>query len=235
MRSDPAWPRPVATSDDAWIWLVDLDGTGDEAAAREVLSDDERARADRFVFDVHRRRFVACRAALRALLAERLGGRPGDVRFEYGPAGKPSLAGGSAMRFNVSHSDRYALLAVALGAELGVDIERVRPMRDLDAIAERVFSEGERGALAREPGDRRVEAFFAAWTRKEAYIKARGEGIAQLRAIEVSLASGDPPLLIRVEGQPDEPTRWAIETFAAAPGFASALCIERRPRRWNTL
>jgi 4'-phosphopantetheinyl transferase len=235
--SEPAWPRPVATSDDAWIWLTDLDAAADDdpGAPLALLSDDEQARAGRFVFDVHRNRFVACRAALRTLLAGRLGCSPRDVRFAYGPAGKPSLAGGAGLRFNVSHSDRFALLGLAEGAELGVDIERIRTLRDLDLVADRVFSAAERESLRGVASDRKAEAFFAGWTRKEAYIKARGEGIGLLAAVEVALAPGDPPRLISVAGQPAEPDRWSIEAFAPLPGLAAAVCIEGRGRRWTPL
>jgi len=139
--SDSAVPRRVARSGDAGIWLLDLDGAdADPAAALALLSGDEQARAGRFVFDVHRRRFVTGRAALRTLLGERLGCAPRELRFAYGPAGKPALDGGGTTRFNVSHSDRYAIVAIATGAELGVDIERVRPLRDMDLVADRVFS-----------------------------------------------------------------------------------------------
>jgi 4'-phosphopantetheinyl transferase len=225
----------VASSADAWIWLADLDDPDrDLESARALLSDDESTRAARFVFDVHRDRFVACRAWLRALLGERLGRDAFGLRFEYGPSGKPGLAG-SGPRFNVSHSDRYALLAVAERGEVGVDIERIRPMRDMDSVAERVFSVAERAALNRVPGERRVEAFFAGWTRKEAYIKARGEGIGLLSAIEVALAPGEAARLIRVAGQPDELGRWSIEAFAPVAGFAAAVCLEGRGRLWNTL
>jgi 4'-phosphopantetheinyl transferase len=227
----------VATSDDACLWLADLDALADDSAGAsfDLLSDDERARAARFVFDVHRRRFVACRAALRTLLAARLGGSPRDLRFEYGRAGKPSLAGGSGLRFNVSHSDRFALLAVTGGAELGVDVERVRTLRDMDLVADRVFSAAERDALHQAAPEHKVEVFFAGWTRKEAYLKARGEGIVLLQTVEVALAPGDRPRLIRVEGQPAEPERWSIEAFAPSPGLVAAVCIEGPTRRWNTL
>ena len=236
MPSDPAWPRLVASSGDAWIWLADLDeAASDGAAALELLSADERARAERFVFDVHRRRFVACRAALRRLLADRLGVAPRELRFEYGPVGKPSLGAGAGLRFNVSHSDRYAVLALAQGAELGVDIERVRPLRDMDLVADRVFSAAERAGLNAVPADRKAEAFFAGWTRKEAYIKARGEGIALLGAIEVALVPDDSPRLIRVTGKPDEPERWSIGAFSPVPGFAAAICIEGHGRNWHGL
>jgi len=229
--SDSSWARLIATSGEAAIWLADLDAAeaGDHALA--VLSEDERARAARFVFDVHRRRFIACRAWLRQQLGERLTRAPHDLRFEYGPVGKPSLSGG-ALRFNVSHSDRYALLAVA-DAEIGVDIEQERPLSDMDALAERVFSAAERQALAQVPAGRKAEAFFAGWTRKEAYIKARGEGIGPLAAIEVALTPGEPPRLIRVDGQPHELERWSIQALSPVQGFAAAVCVEGRGRLFS--
>ena len=229
--SDSSWARLIATSGEAAIWLADLDAAdaGDRALA--VLSVDEHERAGRFVFDTHRRRFIACRAWLRHQLSERLTRAPQHLRFEYGPMGKPSLAG-SALRFNVSHSDRYALLAVA-GVEIGVDIERERPLSDMDALAERVFSAGERHALAQVPADRRGEAFFAGWTRKEAYIKARGEGIGRLAAIEVALTPDEPPRLIRVDDQPGELERWSIQALSPVHGFAAAVCMEGRGHRFS--
>jgi len=222
-----SFSRLVATSSAAVIWLADLDAADSGDDALGILSEDERARAGRFVFDVHRRRFIVCRAWLRARLAERLGCGAASLRFEYGPVGKPALAGGEPLRFNVSHSDRYALLAMAEGAEIGVDIERLRPLSDMNALAERVFSAAERAALAAVAADRREEAFFAGWTRKEAYLKARGEGIGLLGAIEVALTPGEVPRLIRVAGQPDELQRWSLEALSPVPGFAAAVCMER--------
>jgi 4'-phosphopantetheinyl transferase len=229
-----SWSRLIATSGDAAIWLADLDEADAGDSAQALLSEDEHVRARRFVFDIHRRRFVACRAWLRTLLGERLGRPAASLRFDYGPVGKPSLAGGEALRFNVSHSDRYALVGMADDVEIGVDVERLRPLSDLDALAERVFSAAERAALARVPADRKIEAFFAGWTRKEAYIKARGEGIGLLGAIEVALSPGETPRLIRVAGQPDELQRWSLEALSPVQGFAGAVCLEGRDRRWNT-
>jgi 4'-phosphopantetheinyl transferase len=214
----------IASAGDASMWLVDLDGPAESDAAQPVLSADERARAARFVFDVHRQRFVACRVALRRVLGRQLGVAPAAIAFEYGPSGKPALAGRAGPRFNVSHSDRYALIAVA-AAEVGVDLERIRPLKDMDQLAARVFSDGERRALATVPAGARAEAFFAGWTRKEAYIKARGDGIGLLGAIEVSLTPDEPARLIRVADQPDEPSRWALQAISPVPGFAAAVCV----------
>ena len=216
------------------MWLADLDAADAGERALAVLSDDERARAARFVFDVHRHRFIACRAWLRRQLGERVSRAAHDLRFEYGPMGKPSLTGDGALRFNVSHSDRYALLVVA-EAEVGVDIERERSLSDMDALAERVFSAGERHALAQVPADRKAEAFFAGWTRKEAYIKARGEGIGLLGDIEVVLTPGEPPRLIRVDGQPGELERWSMQALSPVPGFAAAVCVEGPGRHFATV
>ena len=215
MPSEPAWPRLVATSGDAWIWLADLDAAdADDRAPSPCCPSDEQARAGRFVFDVHRRRFVACRAALRTLLAERLGLLPPGLRFEYGPAGKPSLAGGAGLRFNVSHSDRYALLAMAEGAELGVDIERLRPLRDMDLVAERVFSAAEREALGSVPADRKVGGLFRRLDAQGGLHQGPRRRHRAPGAVEVALAPGDPPRLIRVAGQPDEPDAWSLGRLA---------------------
>jgi len=222
----------IASADGASLWLVDLDGPPAADAPSEVLSADERTRADRFMFDVHRHRFVACRAVLRCILGQRLGIAPNEIAFDYGPSGKPALAGRTGPRFNVSHSDRYALIAVA-EADVGVDIERIRPLKDMDRLAERVFSDRERQALATVPAEVRAEAFFAGWTRKEAYIKARGGGIGLLGAIEVSLTPDGPARLLRVRDQPDEPGRWALQALSVMPGFAAAVCVEGAAHDWR--
>jgi 4'-phosphopantetheinyl transferase len=120
-------------------------------------------------------------------------------------------------------------------AEIGIDIERQRPLSDMDALAERVFSVGERDALARVAAGQKEEAFFAGWTRKEAYIKARGDGIGLLGAIEVVLAPGEPARLIAVDGQPAELERWSIQALSAVPGFAAAVCLEGQGRHWTSV
>ena len=218
--------RPLAAVDGVALWVADLDAAESGEPALAILSDDERARARRFVFDAHRRRFIACRAWLRTRLGERLARDPAALRFVYGPVGKPALEG-ERLRFNLSHSGEHALLAVADGVEVGVDIERVRPLADMDALTLRVFSDGERAALAAVPADQRTAAFFAGWTRKEAYIKARGEGIALLGAIEVALTPGEPARLMGVRGLADEPQRWSLEALSPGPGLVAAVCLER--------
>jgi 4'-phosphopantetheinyl transferase len=220
--------RPIAGPEpDVCLWLVDLDRAPAGPDERALLTADERARAARFHFDVHRHRFVACRAVLRQRLAATLGLEPRDVRFEYGPFGKPVLAGASRVRFNLSHSDQWALLALSADRDLGVDIERVRVLDDLDRLAETVFSPAERRDLARVDDSARAEAFFNGWTRKEAYIKARGDGLQRLTDFDVTLVPHEPVELRRMDGEPDEPARWSLSALTPVAGFAAALCVER--------
>ncbi|MEX2553348.1 MAG: 4'-phosphopantetheinyl transferase superfamily protein, partial [Actinomycetota bacterium] len=146
-------------------------------ATRSILSPEEAARAERFVFDRDRNRFVAGRGALRSLLAHYQGVEPREVVLEYSHYGKPFLPrelGRDQLEFNLSHSDDWALIGITLGRRLGVDLERLRVLDDLEGLARTVFSRRELAELAEVPEPERTEAFFNCWTRKEAFIKACG-------------------------------------------------------------
>lgn len=193
---------------------------------RGSLQPDEQSRAERFVFEVHRRRFVAARGLLREALAAELGIEPKAVRFEYGPRGKPSLVRGldPELRFNVSHSQDRAVFALARGLELGVDIEAVREDIEHAAIASRFFSPMERAALLALPEPARAAAFFTIWTRKEAYVKLLGGGLAiPLDSFEVNLEQ--PARLLRAgrEGTTE------LRSLEAPPGFVAALALAGSP------
>lgn len=195
------------------VWRVRLDQPDEALAA--TLSPDEQARAARFVFPHDRRRFVACRGALRAILGAAVGAHGAELRFEYGARGKPRLADGPTVGFNVAHSHDLALVAVA-DCELGVDLELVRPMAQAEALIERWFSVAEQAAFAMLPSDQREAAFFRGWTRKEAYLKGLGGGLTiPLRSFDVSL---DP-------GQAELPLGggWTVRSIAAPDGYAAAL------------
>jgi 4'-phosphopantetheinyl transferase len=209
------------------VWLAHLDGQdGRAAACSQLLSPDERLRADRFRFDRDRRRFVVCRGLLRTVLGRELRRPPEDIEFTYGPYGKPAVAADD-LTFNVSHSDDYALFAVGRGGQMGVDIEHIREVPDLDRLAESAFSAAERATFATLPSSERVAAFYNGWTRKEAYIKARGEGLTRpLDAFDVTLAPGERARLVRVLDEPAEPARWSIWSLTPVEGYAAAICVE---------
>jgi 4'-phosphopantetheinyl transferase len=157
------------------------------------------------------------------------------VRFRYNGYGKPELAhpfASSDLRFNFSHSEGLALAAVTCGRRVGVDIERVRPLRDLEALAERVFSLREREALRQLPQDLRPRGFFNCWTRKEAYIKAIGDGLTHpLERFSVSLVPGVPARLEAVEDDTAALGAWTLEALAPHPEYVAAIVVEGRPRR----
>ena len=209
--------------------IVDL-GAGDEEieAARSLLAPDELRRAARFLREVDRRHFVAARAALRRTLAKALGGDARDVAFRYGRHGKPSLAGtDGTIRFNLSHAGGRALIAWTRGIEIGVDIENVRAVRYGGKIARRYFSDDEQRAFAGLADERWNEAFFRCWTRKEAFIKAVGDGLSYpLRTftvpMEPTVAAGD----IRVDGAGASSTAWKLDTVDAGSGFVAAIVTE---------
>lgn len=210
-------------SGDIHVWRVSLEGEEALCAAREsLLSPDERARADRFRMARDRRRSILARSALRIILARSLNVEPSALRFEYGPHGKPALSGPAApLSFNVSHSDDLALIAVREGGPIGVDIERIRADMGGDEIAERFFCPAERAWLLSLPSDQRPDGFFTLWTRKEAYIKARGSGLwHDLHAFDVSQS---PPLPVQGTGTEQ---RWFICDLPLETDYAAALAGE---------
>jgi 4'-phosphopantetheinyl transferase len=210
------------------VWSVRLDPPAAEVERLgRSLAEDEWARASRFRFEKHRRQYVVGRGALRTLLAAYLGIRPEAVRFRYGPRGKPFLESPEDLQFNLSNSDEMALVGFVRGPEIGVDVEYLRPMPDCEQISERFFSESERRVLRGIPQPTKEEAFFNCWTRKEAYLKAVGEGLAApLDSFDVTLAPGDPPRMLTLEGDPERAARWFFRHLVPAEKYVGALAIE---------
>ncbi|HKY32378.1 MAG TPA: 4'-phosphopantetheinyl transferase superfamily protein [Candidatus Polarisedimenticolia bacterium] len=212
------------------LWTIPL-AASPEALERaaSLLSGDEKARRDRFRFPVHRGRFALRRSALRSLLGGYLGIDPRQVRFAWSEHGKPALAAaGSRLRFNLSDSEDLAIAGFVLDHAVGVDVERVRPLSDMEAIARRHFSPGEVETLLGAREQDRLDCFFNAWTRKEAWLKARGDGlVGGLDTFDVTLCPGDPPRLLRVQGDPAAPTRWSLSAFSPRRGFTAAVAVER--------
>jgi 4'-phosphopantetheinyl transferase len=213
------------------VWRVFLDGGSLGWNRLEtILSADEVDRARRFHFDRDRRRFTLARGALRMILAGYLNIAPNLIAFTYGPQGKPFLSSNSLqIQFNVAHSEELALIAVSSERELGVDVERVRPLIPAEQIMENFFSLREAADLRSLPKDLAEAAFFACWTRKEAYVKARGGGISiPFDSFDVSVDPSRPPALLDVHGSPLEALRWGMVDLQPADGYAGSLVAQGR-------
>lgn len=222
------WPPSPLVVEPGWVHVfrLRLDLPPERLAAlRALLSPDELARADRYRGDGLGARFTAARGNLRALLAGYAKTSPEQITFETNPHGKPALAGGW-LSFNVSHSGALALVAAAgTEVEVGIDIETIRANVEFERLAQRFFAPRETAALLALPPEQRAGAFFACWTRKEAYMKARGLGLAiPLDGFEVSLAPGDPPRLLRPAVDDPHGAAWALWQLDPGPGFTAALC-----------
>jgi 4'-phosphopantetheinyl transferase len=194
------------------------------------LSADERQRADRFHFERDRRRFIVARGSLRAILAWYLDLQPEDITFCYGAQSKPALAhpaDGKRLAFNLSHSDDLAICAVGWDRNIGIDLEKIRGDLATREIAQRYFSPREVQSLMELPADLRSEGFFTCWTRKEAYIKARGEGLSiPLDSFDVTLDPRDSARFVRGT----DPS-WQVTAFTAEAGFPAALVYDGPPAR----
>lgn len=217
--------------DEVHVWLGSQHHPAERIEAfRRTLSADERERAARFHFERDRAHFIAARGMLRQLLGSFLELSPERVRFHYGQYGKPSLSDeykSSGLEFNISHSGGKVLLAFTIGRAVGVDVEEIRPNFATGEIAKRFFSVTEVEKLGSLPKGVQAEAFFNCWTRKEAYIKAFGEGLScPLDKFDVTLAPGEPPRLLatRVERLPV--SRWAMTNLDVGKGYCAAMVVE---------
>lgn len=229
------WKSPpvalMLSSAEVHLWRAPLDLTAPCVQRLQcTLSTDELHRAERFYFQRDRRRFTVARGVLRSILSRYLGLEPQQLRFCYSPYGKPALVSTlntARLYFNVSHSHELALYAVTYDRNIGVDVEHIRTNFACEDIAERFFSPQERAVLRCVPAQVKYEAFFNCWTRKEAYIKARGEGLAlPLDQFDVSLAPGEPAALLATRWAPHEAARWALRELMPGPGYAAALAVE---------
>ena len=208
----------------AHVWRMPLADDAHALALRQLLSVDERARADRFYAQAHRTRWTVAHGWLRQILSWYGGVSPHALTLETGEFGKPRLAT-TDIEFNLSHSGDLALVAVTRGGPVGVDVEQWDPGIDHVALAEQFFSPVERSSLRSLGGDYAVLAgFFAAWTRKEAYLKATGHGVARgLHHFDVTLTPGEPARLLADRFDADAGHRWTMVQLDVAPGYSGAL------------
>ncbi len=218
------------------LWMIRLEAlesTFDRALS--WLSADEAERAARFRFEKHRRAFVLGRAVLRALTANYLRIAATDVSFAYGPKGKPALAAARyPLDFNVSNSGDLAAYAFTSDCEIGVDVEYRRRMADIEAIARRFFAPAEVTEFMALAESDRPAGFFNCWTRKEAYIKAVGDGLSlPLDSFRVTLLPGVPARMVELDGSASAAERWTVHAFTPAPDYAGAIAYCDRPRPLN--
>ncbi len=232
--------------EDVHVWRVALDS--DRRTYENywtALAPDEKARAERYHFARDRDRFVVARGVLRTILGRYLSLSPQNVRFSYTEYGKPYLPfdlAPSDITFNLTHSHGLAVLAVARARQIGVDLEYVRPDLASESIAERFFARAEVTTLLSQPPLLRTEAFFHCWTRKEAFIKAIGEGLSYpLDQFTVAFTPESPPALLEIRGSAKEARRWALFDLAPGEGYVGALAVQRKdttPRlqlwQWQT-
>ncbi len=220
------------------VWSVRLDEPAKAGSEAVVLSPDEIARASRFHFEKDRIHFTRCRSALRGVLAGCLAIPAAEIRFEYLASGKPQLAveqNPSALQFNVSHSANMALIAVGSEHRLGVDIEKIRSDVDTATLAERFFSLRERAGLQALPDHLRVPGFFACWTRKEAFLKATGEGLSfPLEDFSVTTHPDLDPEIEEIKGSTAEGKQWFLSDLSVVEGFRATVARERSPYRLET-
>ncbi len=213
------------------IWSTSLEVGPAELLEREaLLSDDERRRAQRFVFERDRVGFVAARAALRSILSRCTAVEAASIRFAYAAAGKPELADAAAasgIHFNLSHSEALAVIAVALHRPIGVDVEWLGREVEYERVAQAFFSAAEVAALTALPPDLLKQGFFNCWTRKEAFLKATGEGISSRHArFDVSLAPAEPARLLRIDDDPRGTADWHLHAFEPVPGYVAAVAFQ---------
>jgi 4'-phosphopantetheinyl transferase len=244
MQLAEAWelpPRELGLeNNEVHLWLITVPTELDFLPAyRECLTEEERTRADRFHFPQDRARFTLGRGALRKLLMRY--SATTEISLAANEYGKPHLLQpAGSLQFNVAHSGDLVLLGFTRGRAIGVDVEKFRPDFATADVAQRFFAPDEAMFLAALPQPERVHGFFNCWTRKEAYIKARGMGLSlPLSSFSVAFGSRESPALLRVEGDPSAPQRWMIRNLPTTDGYAAATAFEGRgcaitQFRWGT-
>jgi 4'-phosphopantetheinyl transferase len=223
--SDIWLPAPTDLTllpDEIHVWHIELDQPESQLQnLAATLSSDETARAERFYFQEHRQRFIAGRGIIRTILGRYLDVQPRQVQFNYQQRGKPILAdtfADSGLAFNLSHSQGLGLCAVNCTRPIGVDLEYIRPMSDLEALAKRFFLPREYEMLRSLSPNQQQEVFFRYWTCKEAYLKATGDGLSQLEQVEVSLTPTEPAKLQISED-------WSLFELVPANNYVAAVAV----------
>ena len=219
------------SSNEVHVWRAALDQPFTHVQElSQILSDDERRRAKRFHFERDRKRFIVSHGILRSIIGRYLSIEPSQLQFCYGLQGKPYLTEiftDSNLRFNLAHSGELALYAFTRGREIGIDLERVRTDLACEQIAVQFFSRREITMLMAVPESLRQKAFFDGWTRKEAFIKAIGEGLSlPLDSFDVSLSPGESPALLQVRVDSREALHWSLRDLNLGHDYIASLAVE---------
>jgi 4'-phosphopantetheinyl transferase len=216
---------------DVHVWRASLDRVPTVVERiRGLLSDDENVRASRFHFETDRQHFIVARGCLRTLISRYLKISPTEIQFSYGAHGKPQLAASKgevpSFHFNVAHSGNLALYAFTRVGDIGIDLERIRPEFTGDDVAQRFFSSTEVARLRELSEELRHVAFFNCWTRKEAFIKAKGLGLSlPLNQFDVTLCPFEAAKLLRTRWDENEAAKWSIKAIEVGPDYAAAVAV----------
>lgn len=228
-----SWLTPLTdlclTTKTVHVWRANLDEYHNlNAVLDDILSTDEKIRADKYRQSVHRIRFRLARGILRILISQYLGINPGDLEFRYDFYGKPWLRfDNERLNFNISHSHSWGLYAFTYGRKVGIDIERIQPMKDIDRIIRQVFSEQEMKAFYHLSTGQRLEGFYRCWTRKEAVVKALGKGLSyNIQSFTVSLMLSDPCLLLKDAQDQGIVSQYRLNHLSPIAGYVGALAVE---------
>ncbi|MDD5467704.1 MAG: 4'-phosphopantetheinyl transferase superfamily protein [Anaerolineales bacterium] len=217
--------------DEIHVWRAQIDLLAHRVPyLLQILSEDEKERAKRFQFQKDRERFIVVRSLLRAILSRYVNVEANQLRFCYGPYGKPAMdtsTGYEVFRFNLSHSYELALYAIAYNREVGIDVELNRPIIEVDQIVERFFSIREKSIFRAMPSKLKHKAFLTCWTRKEAYLKARGTGLSlAFDQFDVSLVPGEPTKLLDSRIESPDTVLWSIQELYPGHNYVAALAFE---------
>ena len=237
----PAPKDLILADNEVHVWRAQLELPSSQVQRlRGILTEDELDRANRFSFEIDRQRFIAARGILRSILSRYITIEPSHLRFNYNQYGKPLLApefSSNLLNFNLSHSGSMALYAITRNMEIGIDVERVCSDFEYEEIAKCFFSVDEVAMLHTIPTEKKLEAFYHCWIRKEAYVKAHGKGLSlPLDSLDVSFAPGEPPILLITKDKPQERFLWTLLDLKPSLGHMGALAVKGigcRFRYWD--